>query len=84
MLRYVSSNLSAPARRAEGSHFSSGKKSADELILMKELDTEDDCAQRVVRDVCVCVCGEGAREKERIGVQHRPKGQGKQMLQWRY
>lgn len=31
-----------PAHRAEGSHFSSGKMSADELILMKELDTVGD------------------------------------------
>ena len=59
---------------------------------MKEPDTADDCAQRVVRDVCVCacvracmrVCACGERKGERIGVQHRPKGQGKQMLQWRY
>lgn len=31
-----------PAQRAEGSHFSSGSKSADELILMKELDVVGD------------------------------------------
>lgn len=31
-----------PAQRAEGSHFSSGSKSADELILMKELDAVGD------------------------------------------
>lgn len=31
-----------PAQRAEGSHFSSGSKSADELILMEELDAVGD------------------------------------------
>lgn len=31
-----------PARRAEGSHFSSGRERADELILMKKLDMVGD------------------------------------------
>lgn len=34
-----------PAQRAEGSHFSSGSKSADELILMKELDAVGDALE---------------------------------------
>lgn len=47
---------------------------------MKELDTEGDCAQRVVKGVCMCVWREREsreRERERIRVHHRPKGQGK-------
>ena len=54
-----------PAQRAEGSHFSSGSRSADELILMKELD--------VVGDALEGLLGLGGREGS-------TQGQGKQML----
>lgn len=70
----------APARRAEGSHFSSGKKSADELILMKELDTEGDCAQRVVKGVCMCVWREREREGKNKGPPQAQRPGEKQML----
>lgn len=54
-----------PAQRAEGSHFSSGSKSADELILMKELDAVGDVLKGLL-GLCVCVCWGGGT-----------KGQGK-------
>lgn len=57
-----------PAQRAEGSHFSSGSKSADELILMKELDAVGDALKGLLGlggGGCWCT-----------------QGQGKQMLQW--
>lgn len=45
-----------PAQRAEGSHFSSGSESADELILMKELDAVGDVLKGLL-GLCVCVFG---------------------------
>lgn len=48
-----------PAQRAEGSHFSSGSRSADELILMKELDAVGDVLKGLL-GLCVCVFGGGA------------------------
>lgn len=60
-----------PAQRAEGSHFSSGSKSADELILMKELDAVGDALKGLL-GLCVCVCV--------LGWGHQGPGE-KQMLQ---
>ena len=59
-----------PAQRAEGSHFSSGSKSADELILMKELDAVGDALKGLLG-----VGGWG---------RWWTQGQGKQMLRWRW
>ena len=40
-----------PAQRAEGSHFSSGSKSGDELILVKELDEVGDALEGLLGGV---------------------------------
>lgn len=44
-----------PAQGAEGSHFSSGSKSGDELILMKELDSVGDALKGLL-GLCLCMC----------------------------
>lgn len=59
-----------PAQRAEGSHFSSGSKSADELILMEELDAVGDALKGLLG-----VGGGGGWGR------WCTQGQGKQMLQ---
>lgn len=49
--------MPGPVQRAEGSHFSSGRESGDELILMKELD--------MVGDALEGLLGLGGREAVR-------------------